>query len=48
MDKQTDEFGVLQVKVKDLKFELTERGLKHTGNTAELVERLILHFRENC
>ena len=45
-DKEKDEFGVSQMLVKDLKFELTERGLKHTGNKAELVARLLLHFRE--
>ena len=45
-DKEKDEFGVSQMLVKDLKFELSERGLKHTGNKAELAARLLLHFRE--
>ena len=34
------------MKVKELRLELTERGLTHTGNKPELVERLLLHFRE--
>jgi len=45
-EKQTDEFGVSEMLVKDLRFELTERGLKHTGNKPVLVERLLLHFQE--
>ena len=45
-EKETDEFGVSQMLVKDLKYELTERGLKRTGNKAELVARLLFHFRE--
>ena len=32
--------------VKDLKHELAERGLKRTGNKAELVARLLFHFRK--
>ena len=45
-EKETDEFGIAQMLVKDLKFELTERDLKRTGNKAELVARLLFHFRK--
>ena len=41
----TDEFGVSKMLVKNIRFDLTERGLKHTGNKPVLVERLLLHFR---
>ena len=42
MEKQIDEFGVSKILVKDLWFELTERGLKYTGNKPILVERILL------
>ena len=45
-EKETDEFGVSQMLVKDLKYELAERGLKRTKNKAELVVRLLFHFWE--
>ena len=45
-EKETDEFEVSQMLVKDLKYELVEGGLKRTGNKAELVARLLFHFQE--
>lgn len=42
--KKFNEFGVLEIKINELLFELTKGGLKYTGNKQEMVERMPFHY----